>query len=170
MNRFKRYNNLLYFLIANHLPSSDSRFGAFLKNLRCRWAKSFISFCGKNVNIEPNCSFDMELKIGNNSGIGRYSEIHGDVSIGENVMMGPYCLIYSRNHSSSRTDIPMIQQGFENTKPVVIEDDVWIGGRVIILPGVHVGTGCVIGAGAVVTRDTPPIYYCSWKSGKDKEI
>lgn len=169
MNRFKRYNNLLYFLIANHLPSSDSRFGAFLKNLRCRWAKSIISFCGKNVNIEPNCSFDMELKIGNNSGIGRYSEIHGDVSIGENVMMGPYCLIYSRNHSSSRTDIPMIQQGFENTKPVVIEDDVWIGGRVIILPGVHVGTGCVIGAGAVVTRDTPPYTIVAGNPAKIKK-
>ena len=63
----------------------------------------------------------------------------------------------------------MIQQGFENTKPVVIEDDVWIGGRVIILPGVHVGTGCVIGAGAVVTRDTPPYTIVAGNPAKIKK-
>ena len=40
-------------------------------------------------------------------------------------------------------------------KPVVIEDDVWLGAGVIVLPGVHLGRGCVIGAGAVVTGDVP---------------
>ena len=40
-------------------------------------------------------------------------------------------------------------------KPVYIGDDVWIGDRVIILPGVHVGDGCVIAAGSVVTKDVP---------------
>ena len=47
-------------------------------------------------------------------------------------------------------------QGFSNVKPVVIGDDVWLGRRAIILPGVCIGNGSIIGAGAVVTKDIPP--------------
>ncbi len=50
----------------------------------------------------------------------------------------------------------MDQQGFAEEKPVVIEDDVWIGSRVTILPGVTIGRGSVVGAAAVVTKDVPP--------------
>ena len=49
----------------------------------------------------------------------------------------------------------MIEQGNDETKPVTIGNDVWIGRRVIILPGVTISDGCVIGAGAVVTKDMP---------------
>lgn len=47
----------------------------------------------------------------------------------------------------------MMFRGFEEEKPVVIGDDVWIGERVLILPGVHIGNGCIVAAGAVVTHD-----------------
>ena len=70
-------------------------------------------------------------------------------------MMGPECIIYTVNHKFSDTAVPMNQQGFSEAKEVVIGDDVWIGGRVIILPGVKIGSGAVIGAGAVVTKDVP---------------
>ncbi|MBQ1412352.1 MAG: transferase, partial [Clostridia bacterium] len=79
--------------------------------------------------------------------------LHGKVIIGKNVMMGSDCVIYVRNHRFDRTDIPMMKQGFTEEEPVIIEDDVWIGGRVSILPGVRIGTGAVIAAGAVVTKD-----------------
>lgn len=51
-------------------------------------------------------------------------------------MMAPDCIIYVRNHESSRLDIPMCEQGSTEERPVVIGNDVWIGGRVIILPGI----------------------------------
>lgn len=72
---------------------------------------------------------------------------------GDNVMMAPDCIIYVRNHESSRLDIPMCEQGSTEERPVVIGNDVWIGGRVIILPGVKIGDGAIIGAGSVVTKD-----------------
>jgi len=50
----------------------------------------------------------------------------------------------------------MRKQGFAESLPITIGNDVWIGRRVIILPGVVIGDGCVIGAGAVVTKSLPP--------------
>ena len=50
----------------------------------------------------------------------------------------------------------MREQGTSEQKPVLIGNDVWLGRRVLIMPGVHIGDGCIIGAGAVVTKDIPP--------------
>lgn len=70
-------------------------------------------------------------------------------------MMGPECVIFSRNHEFSDLDTPMRLQGYKDSAPCVIGDDVWIGRRVMIMPGVHIGNHCIIGAGAVVTKDVP---------------
>ena len=70
--------------------------------------------------------------------------------------MGTDVTIITRNHRFDRTDIPMMEQGFEEERPVYIGNDVWIGDRVLILPGVHIGDGSIIAAGAVVTKDVPP--------------
>jgi maltose O-acetyltransferase len=69
--------------------------------------------------------------------------------------MGPEVVIRTNNHRFDRTDIPMRIQGFSEEKPVFIGDDVWIGQRAIILPGVRVGDHAIVGAGAVVTKDVP---------------
>lgn len=81
--------------------------------------------------------------------------VQGTGTIGNNVMMGPEVYIYTKNHAHDRVDIPMIDQKYEPERPVTIEDDVWIGSRVTILPSVTVGKGAVIGASAVVTKDVP---------------
>lgn len=142
--------------IANKLPSSKARGGGkYYKQLRANLAGVYIAHCGENVNIEPHVIFNHALQIGDNSGIGQFSEIYGDVRIGNDVMMGTNCIIYTVNHAFDRLDIPMRQQGSSDVKPVIIGDDVWIGGRVTILPGVHIGRGAIIGAGAVVTKDVP---------------
>lgn len=150
----KKILYVLYKLFAAWLPRS--RHLRFAKKLRVFFAKRIIAFCGNNVNIEKQAQFTPDLKIGDNSGLGIQCEANGPVVIGKNVMMGPEVVIYTGGHKFDRTDIPMIEQGGTGDTPVVIDDDVWIGRRAIILPGVHIGEGCVIGAGAVVTKDIPP--------------
>ncbi len=71
-------------------------------------------------------------------------------------MMGPRVTILTMNHDFSDTSRPMIEQGHTENRPVVVEDDVWIGVGVILLPGVRVGRGAVVGAGAVVTKSVAP--------------
>ena len=146
---------VLYKLTAAWLPISQ-RF-PLGKRIRGFWARR-IARCGKNVNIEKNAYFIPGLSLGDFSGIGIDCEVHGEVSIGKNVMMGPEVVIYTTGHRFDRTDIPMMDQDFTPALPVTIGDDVWIGRRVMIMPGVTIGKGVVIGAGAVVTKDVPP--YC----------
>lgn len=110
---------------------------------------------GKNVDIERGATFSRRTEIGNNSGIGVNCRLQGEVIIGDNVMMGQDCLIYTSNHEFSRIDIPIQQQGYQAEHKVTIGNDVWIGARVIILPGVTIGNGVIVGAGAVVTKDVP---------------
>lgn len=109
----------------------------------------------KNVNIDRNDDFARSVIIGDESGIGKNSVVGAYITIGKYVMMGPECFIYTRNHAYSRTDIPMCKQGFSEYRPVTIGNDVWIGARVTILPGVSIGNGGVIAAGSVVTGHIP---------------
>ena len=108
------------------------------------------------MNIERNAVFSPELEIGNNSGIGIDCEVYGPVTIGNNVMMGPEVVIYTSGHKHDRIDIPMMEQGSSETQPVIIGNDVWIGRRAIIMPGVTIGDGVIVGAGAVVTKNIEP--------------
>lgn len=118
-------------------------------------ARQFLVHVGDDVNIEKGAMITSLMEIGDRSGVGINAQMHGQIIIGKDVMMGPECIIYTTNHKFDRTDVPMRLQGFSEQRPVSIEDDVWIGGRVTILPGVHIGRGAIIGAGAVVTKDVP---------------
>lgn len=108
------------------------------------------------MNLESKASITSNLEIGNNSGIGIASRIYGRVSIGDNVLMGPEVIILTSGHRYENADVLIRNQGRLPEKPVYIGNDVWIGARAIILPGVRIEDGAVIGAGAVVTKDVPP--------------
>ncbi len=144
---------LLYNLLGKHMPLSYSKYNFGSRQVRALCGKLILDSCGKNVNIEKRASFGMHISLGDNSGLGVDCEISNYVTIGANVMMGPGCMIYTQNHKYDDLSIPMCKQGHSEVRPVVIGDDVWIGSRVIILPGVHVGKGSIIGAGSVVTKD-----------------
>lgn len=159
MNIFKkitrRINKWLYFNVAKNMPETYETGGKFACWLRVKTAREFAVSIGDNVNIEKGANISEGTVVGNRSGVGINANLHGPVRIGEDVMMGPDCIIYTSNHEFSDTAIPMNKQGFSEIREVVIGNDVWIGGRVIILPGVHIGDGAIIGAGAVVTKDVP---------------
>ena len=156
-NRIKRaIGFIFYYGFATHLPASNSKIKICQKNIRRLFVKLMLGDkLGKNVNIEHGAKFTLKTTIGDNSGIGIDCKLYGTVSIGSDVMMGPECYIYSYNHATFDVNIPMRIQGFEEEKPVVIGDDVWIGSRVTILPGVKIGKGVIIGASAVVTKSVP---------------
>ncbi len=146
---------ILYYGFARHLPPSSSKINLGQRKLRAFCAKLMIKKCGKNVNIEKDAIFTSGLEIGNRSGVGIRAHITGKCTIGDNVMMGPDVVVYVRNHGFDDLEKPMIDQGFSKEEPVHIGNDVWIGSRVTIMPGVHIGDHAVIGASAVVTRDVP---------------
>lgn len=152
----KKYICRFLFGIFRGLPSSQKGFiGRISKKLRGLSAKGFIKSCGRNVNIEHGAVISTKLSLGDNSGVGIDCVIGGEVIIGKDVMMGPECVIISRNHKFSDIEIPMRLQGYVEKGPCVIGNDVWIGRRVMIMPGVKIGNGVVIAAGAVVTKDIP---------------
>lgn len=124
--------------------------------MRGFFAKRICESVGNGVNIEKGATFTSDVTIGDRSGIGKDCELHGEVHIGNHVMMAPECVFYTRNHETSRLDIPMGDQGNSQPTPIFIGDDVWLGRRVMVMPGVRIGDHCVIAAGAVVTKDIPP--------------
>lgn len=157
--RITRYVRLaLYLLVVRRLPESSAALGPLWRRIRGFVARPLFDYAGSGINIEKNAWFGSGsgVRIGDRSGIGVNARLHGSVHIGSNVMMGPDCIIYTRNHLFERTDLPMIDQGFRAESVVTIGDDVWIGARSIILPGVVIGSGAIVGAGAVVTRSVAP--------------
>lgn len=157
MSKLKRkLGALLYYTIAKKLPPSYSGIKIGQKKLRAFCGRLMLRSCGKDVNIEKNALFSKKVSLGDYSGLGVNSKIYGTCTIGDYVMMGEDCTVITRNHRNDRTDIPMMQQGFEEERPVTIGNDVWIGDKVTILAGVEIGDGCIIGAGSVVTKSIPP--------------
>jgi maltose O-acetyltransferase len=111
---------------------------------------------GQDSIIEPPfyCAYGQNIYIGDHVYLNVLCTILdcNKVEIGHYVMIGPNVQIYTAAHmlqAESRI------QGWEVAKSVVIEDNVWIGGGAILLPGVRVSRNAVVGAGAVVTRDVP---------------
>ena len=151
----RKLGALLYYTVAKRLPPSYSGLRLGQTALRRFCGRLMLAECGKKVNIEKDAVFSAKVTLGDYSGIGINAKIYGTCHIGRYVMMGTDVTIITRNHCFARADIPMMEQGFQPEEPVWIGDDVWIGDRVLILPGVHVGDGCILAAGAVVTKDVP---------------
>jgi len=112
-----------------------------------------------------------KIQIGANTWIGQYNNLRaggGDIVIGDNCLVSQFCTLIASNHGMEK-DIPIQLQTPDRLKRgVILENDVWLGAGVSILPGVRVGKGSVVGAGSVVTRDVPP--YEIWAGVQAKKI
>lgn len=112
---------------------------------------------GKNPWIESpfQCDIGETTHIGDNfyANHGCVFLDAGGLHIGNNVLIGPLVGIYTPEHAFDPT---LRAQGYEISRPIVIEDNVWIGGGTSIVAPVTIGRNSIIGAGSVVTRDIPP--------------
>ena len=111
---------------------------------------------GQNSIIEPPfyCAYGQNIHVGDHVYLNCLCVILdcNEVHIGHHVLIGPAVQIYTAAHA---LEAEARIQGWEVAKPIVIEDNVWIGGGAILLPGVRIGRNAVVGAGAVVSRSVP---------------
>ncbi len=112
---------------------------------------------GNGVVLHENVyvrSFKYKINIGDFSTIGRNTCIMSQCSIGKRVSIAPNVVIVGANHNYKDRSILIKDQGI-SSQGIIIRDDVWIGANATILDGVTIGEGCVVAAGAVVTKSIP---------------
>lgn len=113
-----------------------------------------------SVFDDPNANNEVaSLSIGDNTYIGELNNIRaagGRIIIGNNCLLSQQVTIVSSNHGINREKLIIEQPWCTEQSDIVIGDDVWIGAQSVILPGVTIGDGAVIAAGAVVTKDVEP--------------
>lgn len=153
----RKWYLMLYYGIAKNLPKYPMPGYKLAYRFRYFCCKHIFKSIGKNVLIKKNAYFGngCNIQIGDNSQIGINSIMDNDIIIGKNVTMGPDVIIYTSSHEYKDLFVPINQQGSKPHRSVVIGNNVWIGARCIILPGVSIGDNCIIGANTVVTKDVP---------------
>jgi maltose O-acetyltransferase len=118
--------------------------------------RSKLAACGDRSTLEQPLVLNGpdKITIGQDSTLNAFVHIwgNGGVTIGDRVLVASHTAITSVTHDYTADQV----FGTVALKPVVIEDDAWIGSGAVIMPGVTLGRGCVVGAAAVVTRDVPP--------------
>ena len=124
---------------------------------RTQILQELLGHLGEDSWIEPpfRCDYGTQISIGDHF-FANYDCIFLDVApitIGNRVMFGPRVCLYTAGHP---LDAATRNTGLEFGKPIAIGDDVWLGGNVVVLPGVTIGAGTIVAAGSVVRRDLPP--------------
>jgi len=158
----KKIYLFIYYGFARNLPKSTSLvFGKIALKMRRSLCENLFLKCGKKIIVENKVYFGngSDIVVGDEVGFGtNFKTLNRTLKIGNYLMMGEDVLFLGGGHSYDRLDIPMGHQSTKSKTPLIIEDDVWIGARVIILPGcIHIGKGVIIGAGSVVTHDIPDL-------------
>lgn len=140
-----------YALFASELPS----WWRPAKKLRVACAKRFCASVHPTANINRKARLSWQTVIGPHGGVGERCVLSGEVEIGPHVTMGPDCYFITGDHP-----VPPDGGTFRDMTPVHkairVEEDVFIGARAVILPGVTIGRGAAIGAGTVVAKDVAP--------------
>lgn len=131
--------------------------GPYDKEKRRELLKRMLAECGEHCHLEPPFYANwggrhLHLKDNVYANFGLTCVDDADIYLGNNVMFGPHVVLTTANHT---IDPELRKKGYQYARDIVIEDNVWIGANVTVLPGVRIGENSVIGAGSVVTRDIP---------------
>ncbi|WP_319468947.1 acyltransferase [uncultured Pseudodesulfovibrio sp.] len=140
----------------------SERLGKFGENARIEspvhFTKPHNIQIGQDVTIRNGVVMQprsMTISIGDGTGVNPYVCIYGAVTIGKLCLIAPMVMFAAGEHDITVDGVPVIKKpGIR--KPIVVEDDVWIGANAVITGGVTIGKGAVVGAGAVVTKDVAP--------------
>lgn len=129
-------------------PDADGR--------RCELFRNILGKAGDRFVIESpfHCDYGFNIELGEDFYMNVNCVIldEAKVRFGDNVFVAPNCAFYTAGHP---LDVAQRNRGLEYAKPITVGDNVWIGGNVVVLPGVTIGDNCVIGAGSVVVKDIP---------------
>jgi maltose O-acetyltransferase len=148
---------MLYYGLAARLPTLDLPFGELAERLRVVLARKLLKASGKNLRVAPGVNFGSGLRVtvGDNSTLPTRLTVIGDLHIGDDFMCGPDVVFISYNHRFDDPNMPMRLQGASESAPIHVGNDVWIGMRAIIMPGVTIGHHAIVAAGSIVTKDVP---------------
>lgn len=124
------------------------------------WLEAVMEYNGKKLSPQ--------IIIGDNVSFSDFGHVGATnyIKIGNNVLFGSKCYITDHNHGiykghyQSPVDIFPIERDLTTDGFVIVEDNVWIGDNVVIIPNVKIGYGAIIGANSVVTKDVPPYTIC----------
>ncbi len=108
-----------------------------------------------SIIVPPfHCGYGHRITLGHNVYINYNCTMldSGGITIGDNVLLGPNCQLYTPQHPFDYMDR---RKPIETAYPISIGEDTWLGGGVIVRPGVKIGKRCIIGAGSVVVHDIP---------------
>ncbi len=131
------------------------------KSTMTKLCRRKFGFFGENAEFRPGayaitCS---NISIGKNvilrPGTMLFANEKGKISIQDNVLVGSGVHFYVNNHRFDDANTPIIDQGYYPSQDILVKEGAWIGANAIILPGVTIGVNCVVGAGSVVTKNTP---------------
>ena len=147
----------LYYGFAQYLPTQPMPGWKIAYLIRRLLTMRIFQACGVDVIIKSRAYFGTgrQIILGDRSQLGKHLRAECDLKVGNDVVMGPDIVLMSSSHAFENLDLPVNRQGSLPRRPIIIGNDVWIGTRTIILPGVTIGDKAVIGAGSVVTKDVP---------------
>lgn len=143
-------------LRARRLLDAFNRSGADQAAQRRRILEELLGGFGEGSEIRPPfyCDYGYQIRVGAGTfaNFGLVALDVATIDIGDDVQMGPNVQLLTPTHP---TEAPARRAKWESAEPIVVGDNVWLGGGVVVLPGVTIGEDTVVGAGAVVTGDLP---------------
>ena len=151
---FRKIKLVFYYTILYNLP--NSRFLNVCSKIRVLYLSKVMNILeydnGSKIEQGVYVSDCKNISIGINCRINENVFIQG-ANIGDNVLIAPNCSLLSVSHIHKDKEIPIVFQGETDPNPPILKDNVWLGRNVIVLPGVTIGEGAIVAAGAVVNKD-----------------